>query len=189
MIETNTACILSSFVVILVFIIIFIILIYNRIIQLENNINKAWANIDVSLKQRSNELPNLVNIVKAYMKYEKDLLVTITKARSYLNQVDDIHKKAAANEIISESLKSLFLVAEKYPELKAQENFIFLQKRITALENEISDRREYFNDCVTIYNTRIKSFPDLLIAKMIKVDKKGLFKAREEDKKEIKLNF
>lgn len=189
MIETNSACILSIFIVLLVFIVVFIIFIYNRIITLENNIDKAWANIDVSLKQRHNELPNLINTVKGYMTYEKTLLETITKARSYLNRVEDLNKKAAASDIISESLKSLFAVVEKYPDLKAIENFAHLQKRITALENEIADRREYFNECVTIYNIRIKSFPDLIISRAMKTKEKDLFKATEEDKRSIKVNF
>jgi LemA protein len=169
--------------------VVFIIFIYNRIITLENNIDKAWANIDVSLKQRHNELPNLINTVKGYMTYEKTLLETITKARSYLNKTEELNKKAAASDIISESLKSLFAVVEKYPDLKATENFAHLQKRITALENEIADRREYFNECVTIYNIRIKSFPDLILAKMMKVKEKDLFKATEADKRSIKVNF
>jgi len=189
MIGANEACILSIFIIILVSILVFIIIIYNRFISLNNNTKRAWANINVSLKQRSNELPNLINIVKSYMKYEKTTLETITKARSYLNQTEDVNKKAAASDIISESLKSLFAVVENYPELKAVENFSHLQKRISALENEIADRREYYNECVTIYNIRIKSFPDLLIASLMKVKEKDLFKATEEDKINIKLKF
>jgi LemA protein len=168
---------------------IFIVIIYNRIIQLDNNIGKAWSNIDVSLKQRSNELPNLINTVKGYMTYEKTLLETITKARSYLSQEKDLHKKAAASDIISESLKSLFAIIENYPELKSVENFTHLQKRITALENEIADRREYYNECVTIYNITIQSFPDLIIAKLVNVKEKDLFKATEKDKQYVKVNF
>ena len=189
MIGSNEACILSLFIILLVSILVFIIIIYNRFISLNNNIKRDWANINVSLKQRSNELPNLINIVKGYMKYEKTTLETITKARSYLNQTEDVNKKAAASEIISESIKSLFAVVENYPDLKAQENFSHLQNRITALENEIADRREYYNECVTIYNIRIKSFPDLIIAKIINANEKRLFQATDEEKKEVKLKF
>lgn len=189
MIETNLACILSVIIIIVVFCLLFIVVIYNRFIQLNNNIKRAWSNIDVSLKQRHNELPNLINTVKGYMTHEKTLLETITKARSYLNKTEDLSKKAAASDIISESLKSLFAVVENYPDLKAVENFSHLQKRITALENEIADRREYYNECVTIYNIRIKSFPDLIIAKIMKVTEKDLFKATEEDKNYVKVKF
>jgi len=189
MIETNLACILSIIIIIVVFCLLFIVVIYNRFIQLNNSIKRAWSNIDVSLKQRHNELPNLINTVKGYMTHEKTLLENITKARSYLYKTQDLHKKAAASEIISESLKSLFAVAENYPDLKAVENFSHLQKRITALENEIADRREYFNECVTIYNIRTKSFPDLIIARMMKVTEKDLFTATEEDKNYVKVKF
>jgi len=189
MIGTNEACILSIIIIILVFSSLFIIIIYNRLINLANNIDRAWANIDVSLKQRYNELPNLISTVKGYMTYEKTLLETITKARSYLNKENDLSKKAAASDIISESLKSLFAVVEKYPDLKAVENFSHLQRRISALENEIADRREYYNECVTIYNIRIKSFPDLLIARLLKIKEKNLFKATEDDKSYVKLKF
>ena len=189
MIGTNEACIISIFIIIPVVILLFIVIIYNRIINLANNIDRAWANIDVSLKQRYNELPNLINTVKGYMTYEKTLLETITKARSYLNKETDLSKKAAASDIISESLKSLFAVVENYPDLKAVENFSHLQKRITALENEIADRREYYNECVTIYNIRIKSFPDLMVARLMKVNEKDLFKATEQEKSYVKLKF
>jgi len=190
MINLIIAAIISILIVIIIFILVFIIIIYNRVIQLDNNINKAWSNIEVSLKQRYNELPNLIRTVKGYMTYEKDLLKTITKARSYLSKVDDFNKKAAANEIISDSLKTLFAVVEKYPDLKAIENFSHLQRRITALENEIADRREFFNECVTIYNIRILSFPDFIVArKIMKAEKKQLFKATEEEKQLVKINL
>ena len=189
MIETNDAFILIFFIVLILGFLIFLIIIYNRLIQLKNNIAKSWSNIDISLKQRSDELPNLINTVKGYMTHEKTLLENITKARSYLSKVEELSKKAAASEIISESLKSLFAVAERYPDLKAIDNFSHLQIRITALENEIADRREYYNECVTIYNTRIHSFPDFLITKMFKFKDEKLFIATEEDKRYVKVNF
>jgi LemA protein len=189
MIGLNDAFMISILIIFIILCLVFFIVIYNRIVQLKNNINRAWSNVDVSLKQRHNELPNLMNIVKGYMTYEKNLLETISKARSYLIKEKNISKKAAASDIISESLMTLFAVAEKYPDLKAIENFAHLQNRITALENEIADRREYYNDCVTFYNIRIESFPDLLIARMMKFKREELFKATEEEKINIKINF
>jgi LemA protein len=189
MIEIDDVCILSIIVVAIVVILLFIIIVYNRFIHLSNNIKKAFSNIDVSLKQRSNEIPNLVNLVKGYMKHEKDTLESLTKARSLILQEENISRKAAASDYISETLKTIFAVAENYPELKASENFLHLQKRISALENEIADRREFYNDSVTIYNIRMQSFPDLLIAKIINLKEKDLFKAKEEDKKYIKINL
>ena len=189
MIGTNEACILSFIIIIIIFILIFIIIIYNRFISLSNNISKAWSNIDVSLKQRANEIPNLINTVKGYMKHEKDILENLTKARSFLLKEENLSRKAAANDYITETLKTIFAVAENYPDLKASENFLHLQYRITAIENEIADRREFYNDSATIYNTRIQSFPDLIIAKIIHLTEKDLFKATEEDKRYIKVNL
>lgn len=183
------ACIVSVLILLIVGLIIFVVLIYNKFIQLENNINKSWANVDVLLKQRSDELPNLVNSVKGYMKHEREVLETLTKARTYLLNEDNLSKKAAANDLITETLKTIFAVAENYPDLKASDNFMQLQNRITGLENELADRREFYNDSVTIYNIRIQSFPDLIIAKMMKLTKTEWFKASEEDKQYVKVHL
>ena len=189
MIGENLVCISSVLVVLILFIFIAIVVIYNRIVQLQNNIDKSWANIDVTLQQRSSELPNLISTVKGYMKHERELLETITKARSFLEKETDLSKKAAADNLISESLKSLFAVVENYPDLKAVENFIHLQNRISGLENELADRREFYNDSVTIYNTRIQSIPDLILAKILDLKPKTLYKASESDKKYVKVHL
>ena len=166
-----------------------IIIIYNNLIRLRNNIDKSWANIDVLLKQRSNEIPNLINTVKGYMKHERKTLESLTKARTILSKTETLSRKAAVDNLITDLLKTIFVVAEAYPNLKAGENFLKLQKRITGLENELADRREFYNDSVTIYNTRIQSFPDLLIARRIHLKVVNLFKATEEDKRYIEVNF
>ena len=189
MIGENLVCLSSVLVVFILVIFIGIVVIYNRIVQLQNNIDKSWANIDVTLQQRSNELPNLISTVKGYMTHEKELLVTITKARSFLEKETNLSKKAAADNIISESLKSLFAVVENYPELKAVENFLHLQNRISGLENELADRREFYNDGVTIYNIRIQSIPDLIVAKLLHLNPIDLFKASEKDKEYVKVNI
>lgn len=178
-------------ILILIFIIFIasIIIIYNNFIRLKNNIDKSWANIDVLLKQRSNEIPNLVNTVKGYMKHEQKTLESLTKARSILLKAETLSRKAAVDNLITDLLKTIFAVAENYPNLKAGENFLKLQKRITGLENELADRREFYNDSVTIYNIRIQSFPDLLIAKMLHLNSVDLFKATKEDKRYIEVNF
>ena len=166
-----------------------IIIIYNNFVRLKNNIDKSWANIDVLLKQRSNEIPNLVNIVKGYMTYEKDTLESLTKARFFLLKADTLSQKAAADNAISELVKTIFAVAENYPDLKAGENFLELQKRISGLENELADRREFYNDSVTIYNTRIQSIPDLIVARLMHLTRIDLFKATKEDKEQVKVNL
>ncbi len=173
----------------LIILFVAIIIIYNNLIRLKNNIDKSWANIDVLLKQRSNEIPNLINTVKGYMKHEQQTLVSLTKARSIILKTEKLSRKAAVDNIITDLLKTVFALAEEYPDLKAGENFLKLQQRITGLENELADRREFYNDSVTIYNIRIKSIPDLIVARMIHLKAVDLFKATEKDKRYIQVNF
>ncbi|MEK6983415.1 MAG: LemA family protein [Nanoarchaeota archaeon] len=163
----------------------YIIAIFNGLIQLKNNIKKAWSNIDVLLKQRTDELPNLVNAVKGYMKHEKEVLNEITKARTAILNAKTMSEKAKADNIITNALKTIFAVAENYPKLRANENFMQLQERITGLENEIADRREFYNDSVTAYNIRIQSIPDIMVAKMMSYKAEELFKAGEEEKNKV----
>lgn len=153
------------------------LLIYNSLIRLKNNIKKSWANIDVLLKQRSDELPNLIASVKGYMDHERTTLEALTRARADLLQASTLSKKAVADSRITQGLKIIFAVAESYPTLKANENFLKLQNRITALENQLADRREFYNDSVNIYNIRIHSIPDLLVARLVHYSDENLFKA------------
>jgi LemA protein len=175
----------------LIFLVIMLLffLMYNGLVRLRNNIKKSWANIDVLLKQRSDEVPNLIATVKGYMDHERNTLEALTKARTEVLQATTLSKKAVAHEVISESLKTIFAVAENYPNLKANENFLKLQLRITALENELADRREFYNDSVNIYNIRIHSIPDMIVARMVKYTDEQLFKASEEDKKVVSVHI
>lgn len=161
---------------------IVLLLIYNHLIRLKNNIDKSWANIDVLLKQRSDELPNLIASVKGYMIHERTTIEALTKGRTDVLKEQTLSKKAATDILITESLKIIFVAVENYPTLKANENFLKLQNRITALENELADRREFYNDSVNIYNIRIRSIPDLIVARMMNCIDEPLFKASEEDK-------
>ena len=138
--------------------------VYNGFVILKNNITKSWANIDVLLKQRSDELPKLINSVKGYIKHEKQTLSELAKARTVFLKAKTMGDKAAADNRISSALKSIFAVAESYPNLKASKNFKQLQDRISGLENELADRREFYNDSVNTYNIRRESFPDMAIA-------------------------
>jgi LemA protein len=174
---------------ILLVILLSLFLMYNGLIRLRNNIKKSWANIDVLLKQRSDEVPNLIATVKGYMEHERNTLEVLTKARTEVLQVTTLSKKAVSDNIITESLKTIFAVAEGYPNLKANENFLKLQTRITALENELADRREFYNDSVNIYNIRIHSIPDMIVARMMKATDEQLFKASEEDKKVVSVHI
>ena len=180
---------LTILILIIIVFLVTIIIIYNNLVRLRNNIDKSWANIDVLLKQRSSEIPNLINTVKGYMVHEKKTLESLTKARSILSESQTLSRKAAVDNLITDLLKTVFAVAENYPNLKAGENFLKLQQRITGLENELADRREFYNDSVTIYNTRVLSIPDLVVAKILHLKVVDLFKATEEDKRYIEVNF
>ena len=153
--------ILAAIIFIVVLFFGYFISVYNSLIRLKNDIQKSWANIDVLLKQRTDELPKLIESVKGYMKHEKGLLTELTKARTDFLKATTMSSKAKADNVISGALKSIFAVAENYPNLKANENFIQLQSRISGLENELADRREFYNDSVNNFNIRIESFPDM----------------------------
>src|SRR5207302_7162288 len=126
----------------------YVVMIYNGLIALKNDIDKAWANIDVMLKQRHDELAKLLAVCKGYMDYERDTLQKIVQARSMYQQAVTVDQKAQANQSMKAALRGLFAVAENYPDLKANNNFMQLEKRITKLENQIADRREFYNDSV-----------------------------------------
>lgn len=163
--------------------------IYNSLIKLKNDIEKAWANIDVLLKQRSDELPKLIDTVKGYIKHEKSLLVDLTNARTEFLNAKTFSEKAKADNMLSGTLKSIFAVSENYPNLKANENFKQLQERISGIENSIADRREFYNDSVNNFNIRIESFPDMFIANNMKLVKKEMFKVTEAEKQDVKIAF
>lgn len=156
-----------------------IITVYNSLMRLKNNIRKSWSNIDVLLRQRGDEIPNLVNVAQWYMRYERDVLVKITEARSAYMKARTVEGKVKATNIAEKALTNFYAVAENYPKLKADKHFIRLMERITELENQIADRRELYNDSVTIYNTRIESIPDLFIARLLGLNKRSLFRFKK----------
>src|ERR1700690_1158310 len=137
-------------------VLIYTAILYNGLVRLQNEIGRAWANIDVLLKQRHDEILNLVACVKGYMDHERRGLEAVTLARSASVDATSAPQKAEAELALTRVLRSLFAVAERYPELKADQNFRALQNRISDLEERIADRREFFNDDVTTYNTRIE---------------------------------
>jgi len=161
---------------------------YNGLVQLKHGVSKAWANIDVLLKQRHDELPKLVEVCKQYMKYEQETLERVMKARALVATARE-HADAAelgpAETTLRTGLIRLFAVAEAYPELKASDNFQFLQQRITGLENAIADRREFYNDSVNINNVRIEQFPDLLVARLFGFRERPLLEFSEEEKRDV----
>lgn len=167
----------------------YIVSIFNGLIRLKNNIEKSWSNINVILKQRHDELPKLISAVKGYMKHEKGVLEGITKARTDFMKTTDIHKKAQLSNQITDALKTVFAVAENYPKLQANESFQHLQTRISGLENELSDRREFYNDSVNSFNIRIESIPEVIVARMMSYSRKELFSASKEETADVAVEF
>lgn len=168
---------------------IYLVAIYNGLIQVSLNVDKAWANIDVLLKQRHDEIPKLVKVCEGYMKYERETLEKITAARTACIQAKSTGDLALKEGELSGLLKNLFAVAENYPDLKANQNFLQLQQRVSYLESQIADRREFYNDSVNSYNIRINQVPDMFVARSMKLTEKELFKVLEEDKKDADINF
>ncbi|HVO79737.1 MAG TPA: LemA family protein [Terriglobales bacterium] len=167
----------------------YFVTIYNSIIALKNDIDKAWANIDIMLKQRHDELPKLLDVCKGYMDYERDTLQKVTQARSQYQQAVTIDQKAQADQSMTSALRGFFAVAENYPDLKANNNFMQLQKRITELESQIADRREFYNDSVNSFNIRIQQMPDTFVASFMNVQPRPMFKVEEADKADVKMAF
>lgn len=165
------------------------VMLYNGLIMLSKNVEKAWANIDVILKQRYDEIPKLIKICEGYMKYEKETLEKITAARTACMQVKNVADSAVAEGNLSGLLRGLFAVAENYPDLKANQNFGQLQQRVSYLESQIADRREFYNDSVNTYNIRIAQIPDMFVAGMLNMKAKDFFKIAEEEKKDVEIKF
>ena len=175
--------------IILAVIVLFVIILYNSLIRLRNQVRNSWAQIDVQLKRRNHLIPNLVEAVRGYMKHEKSVLENITKARSAMLKAETLDKKAKASNVLTGALKSLFAVSENYPQLKANENFLQLQEEISGTENKIAYSRQHYNDIVMVFNTKIETFPNNTFAKMLNFTKQGLFEATESEKKNVKVEF
>ena len=162
---------------------------YNTLIRMANDAGKAWANIDVILKQRHDELPKLVEVCNSYMGFERDTLEAVTKARTaYRNSVSS-EDKASAENMITGALGKLFAVAENYPELKANQDFQHVQDRISTIEETIADRREFYNDSVNLYNIRIAQVPDLWVANQMSFESKPLLDVPQGDREDRSLRF
>ena len=165
------------------------VILYNGLVRLRNENDRAWANIDVLLKQRRDEIPNLVEAVKGYMQHEQTTLLAVTQARAASMNAASIGQKAVADLKMSCALRGLFAVAENYPQLKANDTFLKLQNRITELEEHIADRREFFNDDVTTYNTRIGQIPEVLVASFLNLKPRQMFKVSDQDRRQVEVSF
>jgi LemA protein len=166
----------------------YLIGIYNGLVGLRENIKVAWANIDVLLKQRHDELPKLIETCKRYMQFEQETLEKVMRARASISHASasgDVAAVGAAEHELRSGMTRLFAVAESYPQLKSDETFKRLQSRITALEETIADRREFYNDAVNLNNIRVKIFPDVLIAHQFGFRPAQLLEFADEEKRDV----
>jgi LemA protein len=167
----------------------YLVMIFNGLIALKNDIAKAWANIDILLKQRHDELSKLLDVCKGYMDFERDTLQKVTQARSMYQQAVSVDQKAQADQSMTSALRGFFAVAENYPQLRANDNFMRLQGRITELESQIADRREFYNDSVNTFNIRIQQMPDTLVASFMNLTPRPMFKVEESEKADVAMSF
>jgi LemA protein len=168
-------------------VIFYLITIYNSLVTMRNDIDKSWANIDVLLKQRHDELPRLVDVCKGYMQYERETLQNLIDARTRYGTATTVEQKVRASSKLSASVGKLFAVAENYPTLQANQSFLELQKRTTELESQIADRREFYNDSINVFNTRLQQMPDALVAKLFAMKPRLMFLATAAEKTPPKL--
>jgi LemA protein len=172
----------------LLVIVVYTTMLYNNLVQLKHNVTKAWANIDVLLKQRHDELPKLVETCKQYMKFEQETLQKVMEARSKVfsaREAQNMPELGQAEGMLRATLGHLFALAEAYPDLKSNQSFQQLQARITSLENAIADRREFYNESVNVNNVRIEQFPDTIIAGMFNFKQAQLLEFREAEKADV----
>jgi LemA protein len=166
-----------------------LVLVYNGLIRLRNRVDEAWSDIDVQLKRRYDLIPNLVNTVKGYATHERELFEKVTEARSRAMGAGTTADKAQAENMLSQTLKSLFAVAENYPDLKANQNFLELQRELTDTEDKIQASRRFYNGNVRDFNTKIQVFPNNIIAGMLKFTASEFFGAEEEAKEPVEVKF
>jgi LemA protein len=184
---TMTVTIIGSVLVLII--VGYIVSIYNALITARNDVQKAWKNIDVVLQQRHDEIMKLIDTCKAYMKHEWDLLNTLTELRTGYTMAKEIDDKVRIENEMGELIRKLGMVWEQYPDLKASQNFIQIQDRVSAVESKIADYRELFNDAVNIFNIKIERFPDLLMANAMHYQRHAFLDVPEEKKKDVRMDF
>ncbi|MFT4313477.1 MAG: LemA family protein [Candidatus Woesearchaeota archaeon] len=178
--------------IILGVILAWLIFTYNSFVQLQNYVRKSFSGIDVQLKKRADLVPNLVSTVKSYAKHEATVLEEVTKARSELLSArddQDVKEMAKKEKNLTQAFKSLFAVAENYPDLKASENFLKLQEELSLIESQIAAARRIYNSNVMQYNTKRETIPSNIVAKIAKFEKHDLFKAEDSEKKNVEMSI
>jgi LemA protein len=183
----NVAVIVAIAVVVLV--LLYVIFAYNGLVRLRNRIENAWSQIDVQLRRRYDLIPNLVETVKGYASHEREALQSVTEARNMAVGAQGVAEQAAAENMVTSALKSLFAVSEAYPELKANENFLNLQEELTGTEGRIAYARQFYNDTVLRYNTKIQSFPRNVIAGIFRFVEREYFEADDTSRGPVRVDF
>jgi len=171
--------------------VIMFINIYNGLVSLRNQVERAWSNIDVILKQRYDEIPQLIQVIEQYAGYEVGVLKELITARTHYGSAQSVSEKIHASQEISLALRGVMAIGEGYPDLKANQNFIQLQTRVSQLESSIADRRESYNESVANFNSRIEQFPDVFAAQMLQYKRRELFQAQEQERSapSLKMNI
>ncbi len=173
----------------IVVVVLFLWSLYNTLITMSTQIDEAWSQIDVQLKRRTDLIPNIVTSVKGYAKHEKSVFENVTKARSAMMKAESPQAMAKASDGLSTALKSLFAVAENYPQLKANENFIQLQNQLTDTEDKIAYSRQFYNSTVTDFNVKVRVFPNTVIAGALGFKEKPFFKTEGAEREAVKVQF
>lgn len=174
---------------VIILIIIYAFILYNNFISLDNKVKEAFSTMDVYLKKRWDLIPNLVETVKGYTKYEEETLTRLTKLRNNVYNEMTNDEKIINNEELSSDVSKIMALKEAYPELKANENFIDLSNKLTKIEDDIANARKYYNGTVRIYNNKVQMFPNNIFAKIFNYKTKRMFEASLEDKQNIRINL
>ena len=176
--------------VIIAVVVIFFVGIYNSLITLRNRADNSWAQVDVQLRRRYDLIPNLVETVKGYASHEKETFQNVTEARSQAINAQTVKEQGDAENMLSGALKSLFAVAESYPDLKANQNFLMLQEELAGTEGKIAYARQFYNDTVMKFNTKQQVFPSNIVANMFNFQEKEYFEIEEPEAREpVKVEF
>ncbi len=162
---------------------------YNKFIVQGNRIDNSLAQIDVQLKKRADLVPNLIETVKGYAKHEKSIMNEVTKARKEMLSAQSLPEKVRAGDQLQNALKSIFAIAENYPQLRANENFLHLQKELSAIEDKVAYARQYYNDAILDFNNSIQVFPGKMFASLYNVKQRPYIEIQEAERKPVKVNF
>lgn len=176
-----------AIIIIILICLLYFIIVYNKLIKLNNTVNESFATMDVYLKKRWDLIPNLVNVVKGYAKHEKDTLEEIIKLRNNIYDNLSTEEKINKNKLINQSINKIMALAENYPELKANENFLQLSKDLTSIEDEIAQSRKYYNAVVKNYNNKVEMIPSNIIAKIAGYKSKPMFSIENEERQNIQV--